>query len=178
MAAIARTYVRAHYVVALLVAAIVGGYMLWLREHDARIRRDAEWQRGFYSLDSLWRENSAAHDRQMAKTDTVTRTVTRLLVAVNADSGWRHDTVYVTGDTTPRYAVPIPTVLRQDSTNAACSLLAIECKAERVAALDERDAARREIAALRAKPERSCTTPGLVTLGIGAGVGFFLRGKL
>lgn len=155
IAATARTYVRAHYVIILAVIAVALGCYA-LHEHDARIRSEALWKVKYSAADAALRTRDGELAGAKARTDSASRHVTQLLAAARVDTMWRHDTLHVAGDTTLRVAVPLPTVLRQDSTNAACSLLAVTCKAERVAAQNRADAAEHKLQVALAKPERSC----------------------
>lgn len=137
----------------LVAAAFVGGEMTAgvRASHTSAAYRDS-----LHRADSVVQMRDHALGDAKARTDSASRSVARLLAAQKVDTMWRHDIVYVAGDTTPRYAVPIPTVMRQDSTNAACELLAVTCKAERVAAENRADAAEHKLALVQAKPERSC----------------------
>lgn len=103
--------------------------------------------------------------------------VTRFLVAANPDTAWKHDTVRVAGDSAPRLAVPLTTVARWDSLGAACSELTRDCAAFRTAANTTIAELRAKLAVTTAAPARSCTVPMLITGGLGAALGAWVRGR-
>lgn len=97
-------------------------------------------------------------------------TVRQRIAHYEADTLWRHDTVRVPRDTTPRIAIPIATLARTDSTVRACSVLANACLAFR----DSANAVIRSQAAIIAQhwsepapPHRSVW----FLLGVGATLG-------
>lgn len=103
------------------------------------------------------------HVIAQARTDTVSRTVTRYLERYRADTAWRADTVTVRD--TLRVLVPAATVARTDSTIRACGELVSTCASERRAAAAEIRQLRERNALLARKP------PFTARLGCGPGYG-------
>lgn len=175
-AAVARTYVRAHYVAILVAAAVaIGGYAL--HEHDARIRSEVLWKGEKRAADSVLQVRYRELAGAKAKTDTASRRVEQLLAVARVDTQWVHDTLRIAGDTTLRVAVPLPTVIRQQETNAACDLLAVRCKAERVAAENRAAAAEHELQVVQSRPERSCAKWFWAGTAVGAAGDEAARGR-
>lgn len=113
----------------------------------------------------------------LVKTDSVlvrdTTRVVRYLTAYHTDTLWRRDTV-LSKDSTPSFVVPLPTVVRWDSTAKACSELAVDCAAFRKDALALLHADSIKIGVLEGKPERSCKTAFFVGLGLGGAGGAYI----
>jgi hypothetical protein len=81
------------------------------------------------------------HVAAQARTDTVLRTVTRLVERWRTDTAWRTDTVTVRD--TLRVLVPAPTLATMDSTIRACQTLVVRVGEERTAC-DQAKAALRD----------------------------------
>lgn len=104
--------------------------------------------------------------------------VEHFLASTRVDTLWRRDTIRLGADSVPRLAVPLPVVAGYDSLGKACQELAGDCALFRRSATATMDAQRQEIAALKARPDRSCALPSIITGALGAGAGFYLRGRL
>lgn len=159
-----------------IVTAVVAILALWaVHQCRARDRALAETAVLAFKLHAADSALQVALDQVIvaaARTDTVREQVTRYVARYAIDTLWRHDTVTVNGET--RLAVPLATIVRTDSMSGACSLLAIRCVEERVAAERERDANANKIALLEARPEKSCRGAFLWGAGLGLASGGYV----
>lgn len=173
----ARLYVRAHYVALLASVGIALGWYA-LHEHDQVVAARATVKLVTHQQDSVVRvyRDSLARSSAAVVHDLVT--VPRYIERLRVDTLWLRDTLRVAGDTTLRVAVPLPVVQRADSTIRACSLLESDCAAFHRAASATISALTAENTALKARPERNCATPSLITGIVGLVGGAYLRGKL
>lgn len=157
------------WVVTVLVLASLLFGVKSCRDRDAAIAAAAVWKLQAHALDSTLAVQDSLYLVALQRTDTVRETVTRLVVRYAVDTLWRADTVTVNGE--QRLAVPLPTIARADSTVKACSLLAVRCAEERVAAEAKAATLTREVALLKARPEKSCRGAFLSGAALGAGAG-------
>lgn len=98
-------------------------------------------------------------------------TVNSLASRLRVDTLWRKDTVYIAGDTTKRLAVPVATVVRNDSLNRACSELTLDCASFRKFATAEMAALRTKLATQPQAQPRSCAVPETVAGVLGVALG-------
>jgi hypothetical protein len=162
--------------VGILLGAMAGGFFYWLHGHDAQIR--VEQQLAGRDTVIQWRTDTAAARTAERRVDSVT--VTRLLLQVRTDTLWRHDTVHVAGDTTPRIAIPLGVLVQHDSAFAACDRLNRSCAREHAADSLVIVELRQALALARTgtaipPPARSCTAPAVAAGILGAIGGHYVR---
>lgn len=135
-----------------------------------------------HRLDSIGHAELLAHRATTAKLEATEATVKDLLGELAAAAPIPMDTIRIAGDTTPRYAVPIPTVEKWTKLGASCSALMHDCDADRAAAAARIQTLEAELALTKrstAVATRVCVQaaqPGLVErltgrLGVTAGYG-------
>lgn len=172
-----RVYIRAHYTLLLAVLTFLGGYAA----ATFRGRPDlTAWKKTVTAQRDTIQQTRAALVIAQAHTDSTIVQVTHYVDRWHADTAaaWRRDTMHVAGDTTPRFAVPVPTVARWDSSAASCSELAMSCKAERIAAENHAAALEQQLRNYQARPERSCRTAFLIGAAAGAAGDEVVHGRL
>jgi hypothetical protein len=113
----------------LALAGLTAAWLRWLHGHDARIR--VEQQLAGRDTVIQWRTDTAAARSDARRVDSVM--VADILTKVKRDTLWRHDTVHVAGDTTPRIAIPLGTLTAHDTAFARCERLNRSCAAEHAA---------------------------------------------
>ena len=127
-----------------VIVALVAFLMLECHARDEGLIAKGKAEQRAHVADSLLAVAAPAKARAETTLVHDTLRLSRLLIAANVDTAWRHDTLHVPGDSTPRVAVPIRTVAWWDSVGSACSALAHDC-------LAFRDSANAVIAALNQK---------------------------
>lgn len=156
---------------ALLVALAVALFAMWRSRERGLVERGRALERARVA-DSIL----AVVTPKLARADSaVLRGTTSVMKYVDrwrTDTAWHTDTVRVPGDTTPRIAVPAPTVVRNDSTIKACSELARDCAAFRLFAGQKIAALETKLANQSVAQPRSCTVPMIVGTVLGAAGGY------
>lgn len=118
------------YALGVIISAVLSGAVVHaLRLHDDLVRLGQH----LADRDTIIaaRSDTAAARTKERRADS--SSVTAALTKARADTAWKHDTVYVTGDTTPRYAVPIATIVQHDTAFARCERLNSSCAREHLA---------------------------------------------
>jgi len=155
----------------LLVLLAVALFAMWRSREKALVAKGVAQEKSRVA-DSILKVVTP----KLAKADSAvlrgTVTVTQFVDRWSTDTAWRTDTVYVAGDTMPRIAVPVATVVRNDSTIKACNELRLDCTAFRAFANDKIAALETKLAAQPAAERRSCTVPMILSGLVGAVGGY------